>query len=68
MRLNNSHVVNINEYEYVPNNDDNELKKDTKNQPLIVAIEVGGRDFQFYTSGVFMRTRGPTLIMNVGIS
>lgn len=47
----NAHVVTIDGYEDVPENDEEALKKAVAGQPVSVAIEAGGRDFQLY-SGV----------------
>eukprot|EP01018_Ginkgo_biloba_P006563 Gb_12857 [translate_table: standard] len=64
----NAHVVTINGYEDVPVNDEKSLQKAAANQPISVAIEGGGIDFQFYESGIFSGqcgTRldhGPTLV------
>ena len=44
-------VVTINGYHDVPQNNEQSLLKALANQPLSVAIEASGRDFQFY-SGV----------------
>ena len=46
----NSHVVTIDGYEDVPENDEKSLKKAVANQPVSVAIEAGGRAFQLYQS------------------
>ncbi|KAL0440453.1 UNVERIFIED_CONTAM: Cysteine protease XCP2 [Sesamum latifolium] len=46
-----SEVVTISGYHDVPANDEQSLLKALANQPLSVAIEASGRDFQFY-SGV----------------
>ena len=46
----NAKVVSIDGYEDVPVNDESALQKAAANQPIAVAIEAGGRDFQFYTS------------------
>jgi hypothetical protein len=46
----NAHVVAIDGYEDVPYNDESSLVKALANQPISVAIEAGGRDFQLYTS------------------
>lgn len=46
-----SEVVNITGYKDVPVNNEQSLLKALANQPLSVAIEASGRDFQFY-SGV----------------
>jgi hypothetical protein len=50
----NAHVVTIDDYEDVPANDEEALKKAVANQPVSIAIEAGGRDFQLY-SGVSSR-------------
>lgn len=47
----NAKVVTIDGYEDVPENDEEALKKAVAGQPVSVAIEAGGRDFQLY-SGV----------------
>lgn len=44
-------MVTIDGYHDVPANDEQSLLKALANQPLSVAIEASGRDFQFY-SGV----------------
>lgn len=44
-------AVTISGYEDVPENDEESLLKALSRQPLSVAIEASGRDFQFY-SGV----------------
>lgn len=46
----NSKVVSIDSYEDVPVNNENALKKAVANQPISIAIEAGGRDFQLYES------------------
>lgn len=48
-----SEVVTINGYHDVPQNNEQSLLKALANQPLSVAIEASGRDFQFYSGGVF---------------
>ncbi|XP_004253117.1 cysteine protease XCP1-like [Solanum lycopersicum] len=48
-----SEVVTIDGYHDVPVNDEQSLLKALANQPLSVAIEASGRDFQFYKGGVF---------------
>ncbi|XP_031503030.1 cysteine protease XCP1-like [Nymphaea colorata] len=45
-------VVTISGYEDVPPNDESLLKA-LAHQPVAVAIEASGRDFQFYSGGVF---------------
>ncbi|KAL5562446.1 hypothetical protein UlMin_032193 [Ulmus minor] len=57
----NAHVVTIDGYEDVPENDENALKKAVANQPVSVAIEAGGREFQLYQSGVFTGRCGTQL-------
>ncbi|XWS33570.1 hypothetical protein CRYUN_Cryun22dG0094700 [Craigia yunnanensis] len=49
----NAKVVSIDGYEDVIPYDENALKKAVAHQPVSVAIEAGGRDFQLYESGVF---------------
>lgn len=46
----NAKVVSIDSYEDVPENNENALKKAVANQPVSIAIEGGGRDFQLYES------------------
>lgn len=46
--------VTISGYEDVPENDDESLVKALAHQPVSVAIEASGRDFQFY-KGVYNR-------------
>ncbi|KAG2706260.1 hypothetical protein I3760_05G095700 [Carya illinoinensis] len=46
-------VVTISGYHDVPQNDEQSLLKALAHQPLSVAIEAAGRDFQFYSGGVF---------------
>lgn len=56
-----SHVVTIDGYEDVPTNDEKSLQKAAAHQPISVAMEGGGRDFQFYKSGVFTGNCGTSL-------
>ncbi|XP_059289637.1 low-temperature-induced cysteine proteinase-like [Lycium ferocissimum] len=49
----NAKVVTIDGYEDVPAYNENALKKAVANQPVSVAIEAGGKDFQHYSSGIF---------------
>ncbi|KAK4352117.1 hypothetical protein RND71_027635 [Anisodus tanguticus] len=49
----NAKVVTIDGYEDVPANDEKALKKAVSGQPVSVAIEAGGKDFQHYKSGIF---------------
>lgn len=44
----NTHVVTIDGYDDVPSNDENSLLRAVAVQPVSVAIEAGGRDFQLY--------------------
>ncbi|XP_058073396.1 cysteine protease XCP1-like [Magnolia sinica] len=46
-------VVTISGYEDVPENNEQSLLKALAHQPLSVAIEASGRNFQFYSGGVF---------------
>lgn len=46
----NSKVVSIEGYKDVPQNDEKALKKAVAQQPVSVAIEAGGREFQLYSS------------------
>lgn len=46
----NAKVVTIDSYEDVPVNDEKSLQKAAASQPISVAIEAGGRDFQLYVS------------------
>ncbi|WOG97694.1 hypothetical protein DCAR_0417035 [Daucus carota subsp. sativus] len=48
-----SQVVTISGYHDVPRNSDESLIKALANQPLSVAIDASGLDFQFYSGGVF---------------
>uniref|UniRef100_A0A7N0T3C3 Cysteine protease n=1 Tax=Kalanchoe fedtschenkoi TaxID=63787 RepID=A0A7N0T3C3_KALFE len=57
----NAHVVTIDGYEDVPENDESALKKAVAHQPVSVAIEAGGRAFQLYVSGVFSGLCGTEL-------
>ncbi|GAB4852247.1 hypothetical protein Ancab_016439 [Ancistrocladus abbreviatus] len=57
----NAKVVTIDEYEDVPPNDEKSLQKAVANQPVSVAIEGGGRDFQLYESGIFTGKCGAAL-------
>nr|CAA40073.1 endopeptidase (EP-C1) [Phaseolus vulgaris] len=46
-------AVSIDGHENVPANDEDALLKAVANQPVSVAIDAGGSDFQFYSEGVF---------------
>lgn len=56
-----SHVAKITGYEDVPANSESALLKAVANQPVSVAIDAGGSDFQFYSSGVFTGECGTEL-------
>eukprot|EP01018_Ginkgo_biloba_P008819 Gb_16999 [translate_table: standard] len=68
LKRKNSRVVTIDGYEDVPRYDEKSLQKAAAHQPISVAIEAGGRDFQFYKAGVFTgncgtdRDHGVTLV------
>ncbi|XP_059633793.1 cysteine proteinase mucunain-like [Cornus florida] len=57
----NAKVVTIDGYEDVPPNDEKALQKAVASQPVSVAIEGGGREFQLYISGVFTGICGTQL-------
>ncbi|KAL9241158.1 hypothetical protein vseg_015300 [Gypsophila vaccaria] len=57
----NAPVVKIDGYEVVPENDENALTKAVANQPVSVAIDAGGRSFQFYHEGVYTGECGTDL-------
>ncbi|KAK7350672.1 hypothetical protein VNO77_09534 [Canavalia gladiata] len=46
-------AVSIDGHETVPANNEQALLKAVANQPVSVAIDAGGSDFQFYSEGVF---------------
>ncbi|PON33084.1 Peptidase C1A [Parasponia andersonii] len=46
-------VVTISGYRDVPENNEESLLKALAHQPISVAIEASGRDFQFYRWGIF---------------
>ncbi|KAI9108958.1 hypothetical protein K1719_020263 [Acacia pycnantha] len=53
--------VSIDGHENVPPNDENSLLKAAANQPVSVAIDAEGSDFQFYSEGVFTGDCGKQL-------
>ncbi|KAA8528502.1 hypothetical protein F0562_035857 [Nyssa sinensis] len=57
----NAKVVAIDSFEDVPQNDEKALQKAVANQPVSVAIEASGRDFQLYESGIFTGQCGTAL-------
>ncbi|KAL9372771.1 hypothetical protein Peur_035015 [Populus x canadensis] len=63
----NKPVVSIDGYEKVPENDEDALLKAAANQPISVAIDAGGSDFQFYSEGVFTGKCGTELDHGVAI-
>ncbi|PSS16462.1 Senescence-specific cysteine protease [Actinidia chinensis var. chinensis] len=56
-----NHAAKITGYEDVPTNSESALLKAVANQPVSVAIDAGGSDFQFYSSGVFTGACGTNL-------
>ncbi|KAF9618698.1 hypothetical protein IFM89_002393 [Coptis chinensis] len=54
-------VITISGYEDVPENNEESLLKALAHQPLSIAIEASGRDFQFYSGGVFNGHCGTSL-------
>ena len=55
------HTATINGHESVPANNENALLNAVASQPVSVAIDAGGSDFQFYSSGVFTGACGTSL-------
>ncbi|KAI9093170.1 hypothetical protein K1719_027184 [Acacia pycnantha] len=56
-----NHVATIKGYEDVPANNEQALQKSVANQPISVAIDASGSDFQFYSSGIFTGSCGTEL-------
>ncbi|RWR77070.1 senescence-specific cysteine protease SAG39 [Cinnamomum micranthum f. kanehirae] len=56
-----NHAAKITGHEDVPANSENALLKAVANQPVSVAIDASGFDFQFYSSGVFTGQCGTSL-------
>ncbi|XP_028752649.1 zingipain-2-like [Neltuma alba] len=56
-----NHVATIKGYEDVPTNSEQALQKAVANQPVSVAIDASGSDFQFYSSGIFTGSCGTEL-------
>ncbi|XP_010939512.2 senescence-specific cysteine protease SAG39 [Elaeis guineensis] len=48
-----SSVATISGYENVPANDESSLLQAVSKQPVSVGIDGGGKDFQYYSSGIF---------------
>ncbi|XP_031276247.1 vignain [Pistacia vera] len=63
----NSPAVSIDGHENVPANDEDALLKAVANQPVAVAIDAGGSDFQFYSEGVFTGKCGTELDHGVAV-
>ncbi|KAL1821603.1 hypothetical protein ACET3Z_016472 [Daucus carota] len=55
------HAAKITGHEDVPANSETALLKAVANQPISVALDAGGSDFQFYSSGVFTGECGTEL-------
>lgn len=60
----NAPVVVIDGHENVPENDEDALMKAVANQPVSVAIDAGGSDFQFYKEVTFSLK---TLLLNQSV-
>jgi KDEL-tailed cysteine endopeptidase len=60
-RKQNSKVVVIDDYQDVPTKSESSLLKAVTKQPVSIAIEASGRDFQHYQGGVFTGTCGAEL-------
>ncbi|XP_060171261.1 senescence-specific cysteine protease SAG39-like [Lycium barbarum] len=56
-----NHAAEITSYEDVPANSESSLLKAVANQPVSVAIDASGSDFQLYSSGVFTGECGTEL-------
>ncbi|KAL0352053.1 UNVERIFIED_CONTAM: putative cysteine protease RD21B [Sesamum calycinum] len=63
----NAKVVSIDSYEDVPVSNEKALQKAVASQPISVAIEGGGRDFQLYESGIFTGKCGVDLDHGVNV-
>jgi KDEL-tailed cysteine endopeptidase len=53
-----NHAAKINGFEDVPANSEKAFLKAVAHQPVSVAIDASGSDFQFYSSGVFKGSCG----------
>ncbi|KAJ3681180.1 hypothetical protein LUZ60_015669 [Juncus effusus] len=60
-------VVTIDGHEDVPKNNEKALMKAVANQPVSVAIDASGKDFQFYSKGVFTGKCGTDLDHGVAV-
>ncbi|KAK8574919.1 hypothetical protein V6N13_033860 [Hibiscus sabdariffa] len=56
-----NHAARINGFQDVPANSEDALQKAVANQPISVAIDASGFEFQFYSSGVFTGLCGAQL-------
>ncbi|KAJ9146935.1 hypothetical protein P3X46_029148 [Hevea brasiliensis] len=56
-----NHAAKIKGYEDVPTNNEAALMKAVAKQPVAVAIDAGGFEFQFYSSGIFTGSCGTEL-------
>ncbi|XVF14539.1 hypothetical protein REPUB_Repub09cG0070100 [Reevesia pubescens] len=56
-----NHAAKITGFEDVPANSEDALQKAVANQPVSVAIDAGGSEFQFYSGGVFTGSCGTAL-------
>lgn len=54
-------AANITSYEDVPENSESAMLKAVANQPVSVAVDAGGLDFMFYSTGVFTGECGTDL-------
>ncbi|KAL5544034.1 hypothetical protein UlMin_007818 [Ulmus minor] len=63
----NAPAVSIDGHENVPANDEDALLKAAAHQPVAVAIDAGGSDFQFYSEGVFTGQCGTELDHGVAV-
>ncbi|GAV62544.1 Peptidase_C1 domain-containing protein/Inhibitor_I29 domain-containing protein, partial [Cephalotus follicularis] len=63
----NSPAVSIDGHEVVPANNEDALLKAAANQPVSVAIDAEGSDFQFYSEGVFTGQCGTELDHGVAV-
>lgn len=61
----NAKVVTIQGYADVPDNDEKALKKAVAGQPISVAIEAGGKDFQHYKSVIIFTLDWPGLLIGI---
>ncbi|KAL3505128.1 hypothetical protein ACH5RR_034969 [Cinchona calisaya] len=63
----NARVVSIDGYEDVTPSSESALQKAVANQPVSVAIEASGRDFQHYLKGIFTGKCGTSLDHGVNV-